>query len=757
MKKALFCLIAILAAGLAFADLQFLAFDFSPANQVLFTARITTPGISSYTTLFSGDVATEALTQLTFYPEAIDIVNNGRTLQIRNRFGIFVSNEQFTAMSPIPGLPSFVNGNKIQDGLYFDTLSSPSGSYFLYLSQKSYTRGDIVLYDIATGTSTIVAQNIEFSYNEFPALWSPDSTYFIYSKNGELFYFSIDQLKGNRLANETWRKLGKGRITQVQWNTNGSLYYIQNTSVFRIRPEEFFTQGLYSGILSPGTLVGKLPFSYDANFDSFWLSPNADALLLCKEGRNVFYLQLVTDDYGQPSSVSALPYLYLQGNTLVKNVIWTKSNTISILCTAFKNGSRILELYRIEKSSSLSTSFKQLDISGATGIELSQDEQYAAVITPGSVQIRNISDWSLYKTVPVNTTVLHVRWIDADRLVLAGTYSTELYSIKSSARSVIALSQVEQFSWDPNGQVQALSANNPYVLGAPVAWNQAPSYSSQIPRTTTSDYRVYLDDVPSGSYKNMLMVRSIKSLVTKPLIKAPARNYAPFPKMDDPRDPLVFNFGSRIRRREVALVFNAQDSADGLVTVLDVLSNYGLKTMFFVNVEFIRRNPGPSRRIAQSGHETGNLFFTIFDPTNAQYEISEDFIKRGLARNEDEYFQATGKELSLFWHTPGYSVNKTILEAAKSLNYQYIGRDIDPLDWVNRLDFSTASLYYNVTAIIDRIMKDVKPGSIIPIRLGKPEGDRDSYLFLELPLLINALLSEGYSIVPVSTLMDNLN
>ncbi|HON88205.1 MAG TPA: polysaccharide deacetylase family protein, partial [Spirochaetales bacterium] len=198
-------------------------------------------------------------------------------------------------------------------------------------------------------------------------------------------------------------------------------------------------------------------------------------------------------------------------------------------------------------------------------------------------------------------------------------------------------------------------------------------------------------------------------------------------------------------------------TTDGLVTVLDVLANYGIKSMFFINGEFVRRNPGAARLIAQSGHETGNLFFTIFDPTSSQYEISADFIKRGLARNEDEYYQATGKELSLFWHTPGYSVNKTILEAAKSMNYQYIGRDIDPLDWVNRLDFSTASLYYNVTTIIDKVMQQVKPGSIIPIRIGKPEGERETYLFLELPLLINALLSEGYSIVPVSTLIENLN
>ncbi|HRS64558.1 MAG TPA: polysaccharide deacetylase family protein [Spirochaetia bacterium] len=757
MKKLIICIVLIAVANCLFADLQFLALDFNTANQVLFSARIITPGSAPYTTLFMGNVATEELTQLTFYPEAIDIVNNGRTLQIRNRFGIFVSNADFTALTPIRGLPSFVTGNRIQDGLYFDVLSAPSGAYFLYLNQKSYTRADIVLYDVATGTSTVVAQSIEFSYSGFPAIWSPDSAYFIYAKNGELFYFSIDQFKNNRVAHESWRKLGKGKINQVQWNTNGSLYYMQNTSVFRIRPEEFFTQGLYSGILSPGTLVGKIPFTFDANFDRFWLSPNADAILLCKEGRNVFYLKLETDDYGQPSAVSAQPYLYLQGNTIVKNVIWTRNGTISILCSAFKNNTRVLELYRIEKVTSLTTSFKQLDMSGASAVELSQDEQYSAVITTSAVQIRRTSDWSIYKSIPVTAAVLHVKWLDSDRLVLAGVYTTEIVSVSTGSKTLVALSQIDQFSWNNDSEVQVASGNNAYKLSGTVSWSLLSTYTPQVPRTMSAEYRVYLDEVPAGSYKNMIMVRSIKTLVTKPLIKAPAKIFAPFPTVDDPRDPLMFNFGSRIRRREVALVFNALDTTDGLVTVLDVLANYGIKSMFFINGEFVRRNPGAARLIAQSGHETGNLFFTIFDPTSSQYEISADFIKRGLARNEDEYYQATGKELSLFWHTPGYSVNKTILEAAKSMNYQYIGRDIDPLDWVNRLDFSTASLYYNVTTIIDKVMQQVKPGSIIPIRIGKPEGERETYLFLELPLLINALLSEGYSIVPVSTLIENLN
>jgi peptidoglycan/xylan/chitin deacetylase (PgdA/CDA1 family) len=183
---------------------------------------------------------------------------------------------------------------------------------------------------------------------------------------------------------------------------------------------------------------------------------------------------------------------------------------------------------------------------------------------------------------------------------------------------------------------------------------------------------------------------------------------------------------------------------------------YGIKATFFLNGEFMRRNPGATRMIAESGHEVGNMFFSTFDPTDSRYRIDAEFIQRGLARTEDDYFDITGKELSLIWHTPHYTANSLILEAAAKMNYTYIGRDIDPLDWVGRLAGSrTPGLYLPSHLLVERISETVRPGSIIPIRLGLPDAGREDYLFNELPLLINALISDGYAIVPVSSLLEH--
>ena len=65
----------------------------------------------------------------------------------------------------------------------------------------------------------------------------------------------------------------------------------------------YVTQAIYSGIVQPGVLVGKAPFPYDPNFDSFWISPDGSKVLLCKDGRNIFLYGLDPDDFGREAVV----------------------------------------------------------------------------------------------------------------------------------------------------------------------------------------------------------------------------------------------------------------------------------------------------------------------------------------------------------------------------------------------------------------------------------------------------------------------
>ena len=129
---------------------------------------------------------------------------------------------------------------------------------------------------------------------------------------------------------------------------------------------------------------------------------------------------------------------------------------------------------------------------------------------------------------------------------------------------------------------------------------------------------------------------------------------------------------------------------------------------------------------------------------------------QGLARTEDDYFVATGREVSLLWHAPFYFVNSAIIEASREMNYTYIGRDIDSMDWVTEEAASiTPGIYMSAARLVERILEKKQPGSIIPIQIGVPGGVRPDYLYQKLDLLIDGLQKQGYDIVTISTLMEN--
>ncbi len=777
--KALFfvALATILSQANVFADLEFIGPDIAPDDTILFSTRVDIPGDGSYDTLFATKAESGELTQLTFYPEAIAIVDDGRRLQIRNRFGIFMTDRGFTNMQALPTIPSFVRGSSVQQGKLIDSRPSPDGTMLLYMSPTSSSRGNLILFDQAKNTETAVAKGIEFSVNNFPARWSLDSRYFVYSRNEELYYFSTDQLRAGRVPDESWRKVGSGRIEQSRWSANGSLYVLRERSLYRIMPEEFFTQAIYSGIVQPGNMVGKAPFAYDPNFDSFWISPDGAKVMLCKDGRNIFLYRLDPDDFGRDDAVNAMPYLFLQGNTIINDVLWPSNDQVTIFTGSLKNGNRVSGAFRISVPTAgkegLSANFTELDVKGACSLALSPDETRIAVTTGEGVSVRRYANWAEEKKIAA-PGAKHALWISTDGLVVAGSSTIELVYISSDNRQLVGLAQAKKYGWTESGKAAVQNESGSWEIalspasktapaGASTAaiastWEKTSAFSAKPLSTSSGNFRVYLDALSSGAYRNMLMIRASKGLGTRSLIPAPTKKYKPFPVKDDTRTPGVFDFGSRIRRREAALVINAYDGAEGLVNVLEALRTYGIKATFFLNGEFIRRNPGAAKLIAESGNEVGNMFFSTFDPTDSRYRVDKEFMQRGLARTEDEYYSATGHELSLLWHTPYYSSNSLILESAAAMNYSYIGRDMDPLDWVGKYGGATTQgLYARAHDIVDKIATTAKPGSIIPIRLGIPEGGRDTYLFNELPLLLNALMNEGLNLVPVSALMEHAN
>lgn len=83
-----FCLFTVNAS----AGIQFNEGDINSSNEVLFTIKHKTSGVNTYSTLFKATIKNgEPLNRpeiLTCYPEQMELLDGGKTLQIRNRYGI---------------------------------------------------------------------------------------------------------------------------------------------------------------------------------------------------------------------------------------------------------------------------------------------------------------------------------------------------------------------------------------------------------------------------------------------------------------------------------------------------------------------------------------------------------------------------------------------------------------------------------------------------------------------------------------------
>ncbi len=758
MKKCVLFLVFVLLCAAAGGEVRFSGLDLAPDNHLLFRARADLPDFGQYDTLFLSSIPDGGLTQLTFFPERISFLRDSGQLQIQNRFGVFRSDAQLKNITAIDIFPSFVEGSQIGTGKISPILSSPNGKFLLYTRARTDAFGELILYDHARSTETVVSRNFELTLRDPIAKWSPDSKSFVYSTAGAIYYFSINQYNEDRVVAEDFRKVHEGSISAAQWNSRSSLYYITGTLVYRIGSQEFFARSLYSGLLPVGEISGKIPFRFDPNFDSFWISPDGNKILLNKGGRNVFLYYLNTEDFLSTGSPTSLPYLYLPRNTFVKRVVWSSGDMVTLLAQSIERGESKTGLFRLEiTEASPPSAFRRLDEEGVTEMRISPDERSIALLKDDRILIYDYARWESVDGIPY-VQPLSVLWRSDRELLIAGAYSIKLYNLNINTSKLIALSQPGEYGYTEDSRYITTKIDEGVFRRAPAdrGWESVRRLSTRDRRVASSAYRVYLEESTRGSYQNHIMVRNIQGYGTVPLLAPEVVEYEPFPEVEQTVRFDNFTHGSRIRRREVALTFDMVRSIEGLTTILNVLKEYDLECTFFINGEVIRRYPDAVREIAESGHEVGSLFYSHFNMTDSQFPIDKDFIKQGLARTEDDYFAVTGKEVSLMWHAPYYLVSTAIVEASREMNYTYVGRDIDSMDWVTKdTESLTPEIYLPASSLVERILQKKKPGSIIPIRVGVPEGRRRDYLFQKLDLLINGLTRRGYSVVPVSALMEH--
>jgi peptidoglycan/xylan/chitin deacetylase (PgdA/CDA1 family) len=761
-----------------FQDLDLAGDD---SDRLLFRAVSSGGGSPGQEALFLADPAGGVLRQLTAFPEGMELVENGRTLHIRNAFGALRVPAAGGLPASVPGFPSFASGSAAFGGNA--AAVSPDGQWILYIEPVSAAYGRLIMLHAVTGEKTVIAAGVELPGGAFSASWSPDSRVFVYVRGGKLYYYTLNQSAVSRTSppagdrygdfyiDEKFRLIGSGTEKSVSWGRDGDFFYIRGSTVYRVRSAELFARALYADFLEIGAVAGKIPFEFDPAFDWFRIAPDARSLLLAKGGSNLFYIPLDFDDYNGSGNLS-LPYLAAPRSSLTVNVLWSAGGIVTVLASS--PGDAEVSAWRLTSAGGV-TSFTPLPVSpgkmppnaaaSANG-SLSPDGTRVLFWGKTGVSLWDYINWKPLVLVSPRPGFSCV-WISNEEFIAGDEDLIERIRLSSTGggvsiagRSLVCLSRAVRFGFEDKGsRIFAQSGGRWYAAAGENPWTEFASPVLKAASQVSPRRRVYLEKQPAGLYENLPMVRNTASSGTVcllPQLVNAGSGVRAVTAEEELFSGGVFSHGSRSGPRELSLCFDLYDDAEGLPEALDALARFGFKATFFLGGEFIRRYPSAAAAIAAAGHETASLFFAPIDFSDSRYLIGEDFVSLGLARNEDEFFNASGGELALLWHPPWYAASPDLAAAASKAGYITVGRDVDPLDWVGREDEKRFGLpQYSAADMIDRIAEAKKPGSIIPIRLGLLPGGRSDYLFNRLDVLFSALAREGWSIVPVSVLIEH--
>lgn len=166
--------------------------------------------------------------------------------------------------------------------------------------------------------------------------------------------------------------------------------------------------------------------------------------------------------------------------------------------------------------------------------------------------------------------------------------------------------------------------------------------------------------------------------------------------------------------------------------LIDILGQYGVKATFFVVGDWVDKYPESVRALSEAGHEVMN-HSNHHDHYNS---LSSEQISADVSACAEKIEAVTGSYPKLF-RCPYGEYDDHVIAAVKSIGVTAIQWDVDSLDWKE----------YDAQTIYARVTQRVQPGSIVLFHnaaLHTPEA---------LGSIIEYLMREGYSIVPVSQLL----
>ncbi|SDF13563.1 polysaccharide deacetylase family protein [Sporomusa acidovorans] len=193
---------------------------------------------------------------------------------------------------------------------------------------------------------------------------------------------------------------------------------------------------------------------------------------------------------------------------------------------------------------------------------------------------------------------------------------------------------------------------------------------------------------------------------------------------------------SRVPTTQKVVALTLDDGPNSRVTpeILAVLKEKQVRATFFVLGENVEHYPKILAQEVADGHEIGiHTYSHPSLPKLSPNKITEEFAKAESA------ITPIAPKPTLF-RPPGGLYNSRVIETAHERGYTVILWSVDPRDWSCPPS----------AAVIDKVMKEVTPGSIILLH----DGQYPLPTPKALAAIIDGLRARGYDFVTVSELLQ---
>lgn len=196
--------------------------------------------------------------------------------------------------------------------------------------------------------------------------------------------------------------------------------------------------------------------------------------------------------------------------------------------------------------------------------------------------------------------------------------------------------------------------------------------------------------------------------------------------------PVIKRF--RTDERQVWLTIDDGPDARDTPRILDLLDRHAAKATFFVKGESVAKDPLLARTIIERGHTLEN--HSMSHPSATFWCLLPGRIAEEIDRCSDEIERATGRRPRLFRPPVGMK-NPFVHPLLERRSMILAGWSARGFDGVNTSAETAAR----------RILRDVRPGTIILAHQGRIAGDGTAVNYRVLEIVLESLTAQGYSAV----------